>query len=266
VRHGGGAPPLVFVHGFACSLEDWRAQLDFFAPTHEVVACDLRAHGATPGRAQECSIEHYAGDVAALLNNLQLPPAILVGHSMGTRVVLEAARIDRERVAGLVLIDGSRQGSGNPDEAEAAMEAAIRAAGFHAFRENAFRQMFFQWSPQAEALLERSKRLAPDAGRALWTRMVRWDAEHMDAALAAVRCPLMVIQATYVNAQRRRVALEPGQTTPFLELIKQRTPGARIEVLPGVGHFAQIEAAAEVNRLVSDFIVQYAMAVPKARG
>jgi pimeloyl-ACP methyl ester carboxylesterase len=169
-------------------------------------------------------------------------------------------------VAGLVLIDGSRQGSGNPDEAEAAVEAAIRAVGFPAFRENAFRQMFFQWSPQAEALLERSKRLAPDAGRALWTRMVRWDAEHMDVALAAVRCPLMVIQATSVNAQRRRVALEPGQTTPFLELIKQRTPGARIEVLPGVGHFAQIEAAGEVNRLVSDFIVQYAMAVPRAGG
>ncbi len=152
---------------------------------------------------------------------------------MGTRVVLEAARIDPERVAGLVLIDGSRQGSGNPDEAEAAMEAAIRAVGFPAFRENAFRQMFFQWSPQAEALLERSKRLAPDAGRALWTRMVRWDAEHMDAALAAVRCPLMVIQATFVNAQRKRVPLGPGQTTPYLELIKDKIAHARLEVLPG---------------------------------
>jgi pimeloyl-ACP methyl ester carboxylesterase len=254
------------VHGFACSLEDWRAQLDFFAPTHEVVACDLRAHGATPGRAQECSIEHYAGDVAALLNNLQLPPAILVGHSMGTRVVLEAARIDPERVAGLVLIDGSRQGRGNPEEAEAAMEAAIRAVGFPAFRENAFRQMFFQWSPQAEALLERSKKLPADAGRALWTRMVRWDAEHLDAALAAVRCPLMVIQSTSINAERKRVALGAGQSTPYLELIKDKVPHARLEVLPGVGHFAQIEAAEEVNRLVSEFIVQYAMAVPRPRG
>ncbi len=254
------------MHGFACSLEDWRAQLDFFAPTHEVVACDLRAHGATPGRAQECSIEHYAGDVAALLNNLELPPAILVGHSMGTRVVLEAARIDPERVAGLVLIDGSRQGRGNPEEAEAAMEAAIRAVGFPAFRENAFRQMFFQWSPQAEALLERSKKLPADAGRALWTRMVRWDAEHLDAALAAVCCPLMVIQSTSINAERKRVALGAGQSTPYLELIKDKVPHARLEVLPGVGHFAQIEAAEEVNRLVSEFIVQYAMAVPRPRG
>ena len=266
VRQGRGTPSLLFVHGFACSLEDWQAQIEHFEKSHTVVACDLRGHGATPGRAQECSIEHYGGDVAALLNHLDLKNCILVGHSMGTRVVLEAARIDPERVAGLVLIDGSRQGSGNPDEAQAAMEATLRAVGFPAFRENAFRQMFFEWSPAAEALLERSKKLAPDIGRALWSRMVRWDAEHMDAALAAARCPLMAIQSTYVNAERKRVPLQPGQSTPFLELIGDKVPGARIEVLAGVGHFVQIEAAEEVNRLVSDFVVQYAMAPMKGRG
>jgi len=49
VSRGRGAPPLVFVHGFACSHQDWRLQLDFFSKTNEVVACDLRGHGATPG-------------------------------------------------------------------------------------------------------------------------------------------------------------------------------------------------------------------------
>jgi pimeloyl-ACP methyl ester carboxylesterase len=253
------------VHGFACSLEDWQAQLDHFKNTQRVVACDLRAHGATPGRAAECSIEHYGGDVAALLNHLDLRGSVLVGHSMGTRVVLEAARIDPERVAGLVLIDGSRQGSGDPDAAQGAMEATIRAIGFPAFRENAFRQMFFKWSSAAEALLERSKKLDPEAGRALWTRMVRWDAAHLDAALAAVRCPLLAIQSTFINAERKRLPLQAGQSTPYLDLIRNKVPGARIEVLPGIGHFAQIEAADEVNRLVSDFLVQYAMAAREAR-
>ena len=258
IQAGAGEPPIAFVHGFACTLEDWQAQLEHFKKAHTVVACDLRAHGTTPGRAQECSIEHYGADVAALLNHLDLKHCVLVGHSMGTRVVLEAARIGPERVAGLVLIDGSRQGSGNPDEAEAAMEATIRAVGFPAFRESAFRQMFFKWSPAAEALLERSKKLAPDAGRALWTRMVRWDAEHMDAALAALRCPLMVIQSTSVNAERKRVPLAAGETSPFLDLIRQKVAGARIEVLAGVGHFAQIEAADEVNRLIADFTARAA--------
>src|SRR5688572_13527972 len=78
IRQGRGAPPLVFVHGFCCSHADWQPQLDFFSPTNEVVACDLRGHGATPGRPQECSIEHYGGDVAALVNNLELSGAILI--------------------------------------------------------------------------------------------------------------------------------------------------------------------------------------------
>jgi pimeloyl-ACP methyl ester carboxylesterase len=242
------------VHGFACSLEDWQAQVEFFSATHEVVACDLRGHGATPGRVHECSIEHYGGDVAALINHLNLKDCVLVGHSMGTRVVLEAARIDPERVAGLVLIDGSRQASGNPDEAEAALEATLRAIGFPDFRENVFRQMFFEWSSTAEAVLERSRKLPAEVGRALWTRMVRWDAEHMEAALVAVRCPLMAIQSTTVDTQRRRAPLTAGQSTPFLDLVREKVPGARIEVLAGVGHFAQIEAAGDVNRRIADFL------------
>src|SRR5438094_544153 len=72
VRAGRGAPALVFVHGFACTHEDWHAQLTHFQRTHEVVACDLRGHGRTPARPAECSIEHYGGDVAALVNNLEL--------------------------------------------------------------------------------------------------------------------------------------------------------------------------------------------------
>lgn len=247
VRTGTGQPPILFVHGFACSHEDWNFQLEALQGSYEVVACDLRGHGATPGRAHECSIEHYGGDVAALLNNLQLPPAILVGHSMGTRVVLEAARIDPERVAGIVLIDGSRQASGDPDQAEAAMRASIDAVGFPAFMDNAFRQMAC-----TEAIVARAKRLPAETGAALWTRMVRWDAEKMDAAFAAVRAPLMVIQSTTMDASRRRVSLKAGQTTPWLDQVRAKIPAARIEVVPDVGHFAQLDAPGRVNRLIAE--------------
>src|ERR1700704_1642051 len=117
IRAGVGAPPLVFVHGFCCSHEDWLLQINELKSRFEIVACDLRGHGLTPGRPQECSIEHYGGDVAALVSNLDLNRAILIGHSMGCRVVLEAARLiasseNPGRIAGLVLIDGSRQASG----------------------------------------------------------------------------------------------------------------------------------------------------------
>lgn len=248
VRAGKGEPALVFVHGFACSHADWAFQLEKLQKEHQVVACDLRGHGATPGRAQECSIENYGGDVAALINNLELSNCILVGHSMGCRVVLEAARIDPERIVGLVLIDGSRQAGGDPAQAEAAMRATIEAAGFPVFLENAFLQM-----RPTQAILERARRLDADTGTALWTRMVRWDAEHMEAALAAVRAPLMAIQSTYIDASRKRASLEPAQTTPWLDFVRTSVPGARIEVIPGVGHFTQLDAPEEVNRLIGQF-------------
>jgi pimeloyl-ACP methyl ester carboxylesterase len=255
VHQGSGAPPLAFAHGFGCSLEDWRTQLAFFCVSHEVLACDLRGHGATPGRAHECSIAHYGGDVAALLNHLNLKNCVLVGHSLGCRVVLEAARLDPERVGGLVLIDGSRLATGDPDAAEAAARAAIAAAGYPAFAEALFRGMFLAPSPQADAIVARGTLLPPDAGTALWCSLVRWDAEHMDAALTGVRAPLMVIQSTYLDPSRQRRSLQPGQSTPWLDLVRARVPTARIEIVPGVGHFTQLEAPAKVNRLLAQAAV-----------
>ncbi len=254
VRAGRGAPPLVFVHGFACSHEDWRLQLDFFSQTNEVVACDLRGHGATPGRPHECSIEHYGGDVAALINNLQLKPAVLAGHSMGCRVVLEANRLAPDRVAGIVLVDGSRLASGDGDAAESTARAAIDKLGYTAFGENLFRQMFFRASPLAEAIVARALRQPAEISSALWPRLARWDAGEMDAALAAVRSPLLAIQSTTRDAQLRRSPLKPGDTSPWLELLKKSIPGAKIEIIPGVGHFPQLEAAETVNRLIAGFV------------
>ena len=259
VRAGQGAPPLLFVHGFACRLEDWQAQLDFFSRTNEVAACDLRGHGETPGRPQECTIAHYGGDVAALVNHLELNRCILVGHSMGTRVVLEANRVlvsskYPERVGGIVLIDGSRSGSGDPDAAEAAARAAVQKAGYPAFAERLFRQMFFQPSPEADAIVARALRQSAEFGPLLWPSMARWDAEQMDAALAAVRAPLLAIQSTTRDAQLNRSPLKPGQSTPYLDLIRGAVPGATIAVVADTGHFTQIEAADEVNRLIADFI------------
>jgi pimeloyl-ACP methyl ester carboxylesterase len=254
VHQGRGAPPLVFVHGFACSLEDWRAQLDFFSRTNEVVACDLRGHGATPGRPHECSIEHYGGDVAALVNNLELKRCVLIGHSMGCRVVLEANRLIAERVAGIVLVDGSRLGQGDPQAAEAAARGAIDKLGYAAFAENLFRQMFFTPSPAADRIVARAVRQSAEIGPALWPRMARWDASSMDAALAAVRARLLAIQSTTRDAKLQRTALQAGERSVYLEMLKRALPSMRGEIVPGVGHFTQLEAPDAVNRLIGDFV------------
>src|SRR5712692_1632717 len=180
IRAGKGAPGIVFVHGFACTSEDWKPQLDYFQKANEVVACDLRGHGATPGRPHECSIEHYGGDVAALVNNLELKRCVLVGHSMGCRVVLEANRLIPDRVAGIVLVDGSRNApggkSGDPEGAEANARATVEKIGYAAFAERLFRQMFFTPSAQADAIVARAVKASAGFGSQLWPRISRWDA------------------------------------------------------------------------------------------
>lgn len=113
-REGTGNPPLVFVHGFACAHDDWQAQLDFFRARQCVAAFDLRGHGASPGDPAQCDIETYGADVNALLHALELTPAILIGHSLGCRAVLQACSEAPQRVAGLVLVDGSRMATGDP--------------------------------------------------------------------------------------------------------------------------------------------------------
>jgi pimeloyl-ACP methyl ester carboxylesterase len=252
LRAGHGTPPLVFVHGFACSSEDWGLQFDKFKFTHEVVACDLRGHGLTPGRPEECTIENYGGDVAALINNLDLPKAVLVGHSMGCRVALQAAQLAPDLVSGLVLIDGSRTGMGDPGKAAADGRAAIDKVGYPAFAEHLFRQMFFTPSALADAIVKRAVRSSAGFGPLLWPDMNRWDAGKMDAALAAVKVPVLVIQSTTRSPELKRAPLKPWETSPYLDLMKQSLKDIRVEIVPA-GHFTMLEAAPVVNGLIEEF-------------
>lgn len=255
VKSGQGNPPIVFVHGFACTHEDWQSQMDHFSATNSVVACDLRGHGETPGDSHDCSIETYGADVAALLTELKFPPSILVGHSMGCRAVLQAYLYAPENVAGIVLIDGSRLGFGDPTVAERVMNEQLRATGYGVFARRLFDEMFVVSSdPKLKTqIMDRALQLRSEIGGTLFPRMVGWDARRMEAALAAVRVPLMVIQSTTMNAERIRVSLSQTQSSPWLDLVKSRAPGARIEIIPGVGHFPHVEAPEKVNALIGSF-------------
>jgi pimeloyl-ACP methyl ester carboxylesterase len=240
----------VLVHGFACDHSDWDAQARHLASRgHVIHTPDLRGHGGAPGTPAECTIESYGADIAKLLETLDAP-AVLAGHSMGCRVVLEAYARAPGRVAALALVDGSRMGAGDAVQAAQAMRAAIDFAGYAAFADALFSQMFLRPSADSRRIVARAKRLPAAIGASLFPDIVRWDAARMDEALAAVRVPLQVIQSTTAGSDRKRVPLKAGETSPWLELVRARVPGARIEVIPGAGHFPQIETPARVNALL----------------
>src|SRR4029079_1447364 len=102
---GEGAPPLVFVHGWSCDRTYWSGQIDDFARSHVVVAIDLAGHGESGGGRRVWTMPAFGDDVAAVLEQLDVSGVVLVGHSMGGDVIVEAARALPERVAGLVWVD-----------------------------------------------------------------------------------------------------------------------------------------------------------------
>ena len=155
----------------------------------------------------ECSIEAYGHEVASLLARLDLPPAILVGHSMGCRVVLQTYRTAPERVAGLVLLDGSCiADDGDGSSAEAGMSAQLERQGYLEFVRIFFEEMFLPSSdPQLKAaVIARALRLPPSIGAPLLSSIAGWDAAELRGALDSVRVPLLAIQATTLNSERAR--------------------------------------------------------------
>lgn len=250
---GRGQPPVVFVHGFGCSHTDWDAQVAHLSARHQTIAVDLRGHGNSPGPAADCSIERYGADVAEVMRALSLPPAVLVGHSMGCRVVIEAALQAPARTAGVILVDGSQFAP--------AMEAVLRQRfalpdGYATLVNGLFEEMFTARSDPSvvASVIQRAARLPRPVGEKMLADMQRYDVGRLSGSLACLRVPVMALQATYNNDKRERRTMHAGQTSPYLDMLRTNVPSARVEIIPDTGHFPQFDAAAQTNALIGDFL------------
>src|SRR5690242_4024821 len=102
----GSGQPIVFSHGWPLSSDDWDNQMLFFlSHGYRVVAHDRRGHGRSTQTDDGHDMDHYADDLAALTEHLDLRDAVHVGHSTGGgEVVRYIARHGDQRVAKAVLI------------------------------------------------------------------------------------------------------------------------------------------------------------------
>jgi non-heme chloroperoxidase len=80
----GQGQPIVFSHGWPLSADDWDAQMMFFVTRgYRVIAHDRRGHGRSAQVSDGHDMDHYADDLAAVVEHLDLKDAVHVGHSTG---------------------------------------------------------------------------------------------------------------------------------------------------------------------------------------
>ncbi|MBA2779623.1 alpha/beta fold hydrolase [Billgrantia kenyensis] len=103
--HGSGEPTLVFIHGWSCDGRYWRGQVPYFSQHHRVVTIDLAGHGHSGQEREDFTMPAFGEDVKAVLEDLDVEQALLIGHSMGGPVAVEATRLMPERVIGIVGVD-----------------------------------------------------------------------------------------------------------------------------------------------------------------
>lgn len=102
---GQGDTALVLIHCWSCNRGFWREQIDFLTGSYRVVTLDLGGHGESGSAREAWTISGLAPDVVAVADELGLQRMILIAHSMGGPVALEAARLMPGRVLGIVAVD-----------------------------------------------------------------------------------------------------------------------------------------------------------------
>ena len=108
VHSEGCGPPLVLLHGFPELAYSWRHQLPALAAAgYRAIAPDLRGYGGTdkPSVVHEYAIETLIADVTGLLDALELPRAIFIGHDWGALLLWQMALVVPQRIAGLIALN-----------------------------------------------------------------------------------------------------------------------------------------------------------------
>ena len=82
---------------------------------------------------------------------------------------------------------------------------------------------------------------------------MRWDLTKARDALKQIKVPALVLQSTFINAELKRVPMQPGMTTPFMDAVAASVPNSTAKIVTGAGHFAMIEAAPSVNDEIGKF-------------
>jgi pimeloyl-ACP methyl ester carboxylesterase len=237
---GSGSPALVFIHGWMCDQSFWAAQVEGFRQSNTVLTIDLPGHGLSGMEREEWSVLTYGADVRKVVEHLDLSEVVLIGHSMGGPVGLEAARLMPDRVIGVFAVDALQDADAEYDPEQ--MESMLAAF------ENDFVGTCGQFSTSmfsegADAALVEQVIAAmcdgsPEIGVALMRDFIDYE---MGPALAAVDVPVR-----YLNS---------GMWPTNVEANRRYQPDFDGIIFNDVGHFLMMEKPETFNPALKEVVM-----------
>jgi pimeloyl-ACP methyl ester carboxylesterase len=271
----GEGPPLLFVHGLSGSWPNWLEQLPVFAggadgiagatpaaPTggHRVIALDLPGFGRSPMPPEQITISYYARTIDALLEELGVSAAAVVGNSMGGFTAAELAINFPQRVERLVLVSPAGISTYNDPRGTRALPrlrhmehlVGAYAAWVAAHAETVARRPglrnatfgFVARHPRElpAALVAEQIR---GAGKPGFLQGLQANLEYdFRPRLPEIACPTLIVWG-----ERDRVI-----TVRDAERYSELIPGSRKVIFADTGHVAMLERPAEFNALLEEFL------------
>jgi pimeloyl-ACP methyl ester carboxylesterase len=236
---GHGETALVFIHGGLADRTFWDRQLSDLSKDFRVVALDLAGHGESGRGRTDWTIMAFAEDVRAVVESLDLRRVVLVGNSLGGAVALDAARLLRGRVIGVVGVDTLHDASVRPDPAMFHEQARAFRRDFpgacHAMVESLFHPGTY---PELRAWAE--KRMCAASPEIVASMMERFDSIDLAAGFRSAGVPIRAVN---------------GDLWPTrIDHNREMTPDFDAVVMTGAGHYPMLERPAEFNRLLAEIV------------
>lgn len=245
----GTGPPVVLLHAFPLNASMWMPQREALGVTHRVITPDQRGFGGSQLGHDEPSLDQVADDVAAMLDARKIDRVVLGGLSMGGYVAMSFLRRHGHRVSALVLAD-TKLGADSPEAAANRLRIAedVVAAGSSAqLVDELLPGLLGETSRARRALvLGRVKALLEKAPpyAVAWAQRAMAVRPDSTADLAAVAVPTLVL-----------VGEEDTISPPAdSEQIAKTVPNAQLVRIPDAGHLSAMEAPAEFNAAVAEFL------------
>jgi pimeloyl-ACP methyl ester carboxylesterase len=232
----GRGPPIVFLHGGLSFFDrSFIHQKAYFATFRTVIGIDQAGHGHSPDDAQPFSYRAMAEDTAALLQQLHLGPADIVGHSDGGNVALLLARYHPGLVRRVVASGANFRGDFAGLSAYVRLRWGTSEQSFAAGIPAAVRRDYDAVSPYGDrhwqVFLAKTKDLWTT-----WTVISRED-------LGAIPVPVLIMAGDHdVISLEHTVALY------------RSLPAGRLCILPNTGHDTMSERPALFNELTRAFL------------